>query len=106
MLTTKQTSSARVPNFRLVFATLTLALVVLTCVGIQSIANRVAAPQPQATVSVQALADTPAAAPVQGGGGFPLGLVAVVLLVGVGVRLVSRVRSSGTRGLYWDEMPW
>jgi hypothetical protein len=101
MHATKHTPSARIPNFRVPLAVVTLALVVLTVIGIQSLADRVSAPHPQA------LAGPTQAATTADQPGIPVGF-AIVLLVLVGVvKLVSRARSFGARalprGMYWDE---
>ena len=106
MRATKPLTSARVPSLRVLFATVTLAFVVLTCVGIQSVANWVAAPHPS-PVSVQALDATAAAASTtQQAGGFPIGIAIVALLLAVGVRFAFRARAAGSKVLYWDDMPW
>lgn len=107
MHATKHTPAARVRDFRVLLAVVTLALVVLACVGIQSIADRVSAPQARQAVAVQALAPAQAAATADEPGGVPLGFAIVVLVLAGGVvKLLSRVRSYGGRAVYWDDMPW
>jgi hypothetical protein len=106
MLPTKHTSSAsaRGPDIRLLLAAVTLVLVVLTVMGIQSVADRVTAPRSQTVV--QALGSGQAAAPAHESGGIPLPLVPViaVLVLAVGVRFVVGVRSHGSKQIYWDDM--
>lgn len=112
MLTARHTPSARRPDRRALLAAVTLALVVLTCMGIQSVANRFSAQRQVHTMaqasarpgSASARSAAPAGQPSGDSAGFGYAIV-VLGLVGGGT-LVSRARSGGARHRHWDDLPW
>jgi hypothetical protein len=111
------TAPARGFDRRVLLAVATLAAAVIACIGIQSVANRVAAPRSPQEIAAQALAPAQAAAqvavdataqtasPAAQPGDFPIVLAVVLLVLAGGVRLAVRARTGGGR-MYWDELPW